>query len=56
MTLPGARKRLFSDKLIKRPPDMVEYQGQLAPWSMMEKTSTKGFEGDAFYIFRTIER
>ena len=49
-TLPNAGKGLFTDHHIKRGEEIVEYKGEIVPWSEVEKRALKGHEGYAFYI------
>jgi SET domain-containing protein len=48
--LPGAGKGLYTDQEIKKGQEIVEYQGEVVPWSVVEERSAKGEEGYAFYI------
>ena len=48
--IPGAGKGLFTDHHIKRGEEIVEYKGEIVPWSEVEKRALKGHEGYAFYI------
>ncbi len=48
--LPGAGKGLFTDSEIPKGTEVVEYEGELVPWSVVEERSAKGEEGYAFYI------
>ena len=49
-TIPGAGKGLFTDHLVKKGEEIVEYEGEVVPWSEVEKRAQKGHEGYAFYI------
>ena len=48
--LPNAGKGLFTDQHIKKGFEIVEYEGEVVPWSEVEKRAEKGHEGYAFYI------
>jgi uncharacterized protein len=48
--LPGAGKGLFTGKDVKKGQEVVEYEGEIVPWSVVEERSAKGHEGYAFYI------
>jgi SET domain-containing protein len=48
--LPGAGKGLFTDCDIEKGEEIVEYKGEIVPWSVVEERSAKGHEGYAFYI------
>ena len=48
--LPGAGKGLFTDADVKKGEEVVEYEGEVVPWSVVEERSAKGHEGYAFYI------
>lgn len=48
--LPGAGKGLFTDEDIKKGEEIVEYEGEILPWSVVEERAAKGHEGYAFYI------
>ncbi|MEP7264939.1 MAG: SET domain-containing protein [Bacteroidota bacterium] len=48
--LPGAGKGLFTDEDIPKGSEIVEYEGEILPWSVVEERAAKGHEGYAFYI------
>jgi uncharacterized protein len=48
--LPGAGKGLFTDSDIPKGTEIVEYRGELIPWSTAEERIAKGYEGYVFYI------
>ncbi len=48
--LPNAGKGLFTDQHIMKGEEIVEYEGEVVPWSEVEKRAEKGHEGYAFYI------
>jgi uncharacterized protein len=48
--LPGAGKGLYTSRDIKKDEEIVEYKGEVVPWSVVEERSAKGYEGYAFYI------
>ena len=49
-TLPRAGKGLFTDSLIKKGAKVVEYIGEIIPWSEAEKRDDKGKGGYVYYI------
>lgn len=48
--LPGAGKGLYTDEDIEKGEEIVEYEGEILPWKIVEERSAKGQEGYAFYI------
>ena len=48
--MPGAGKGLFTDSDINKGDEIVEYEGEILPWKVVEERAFKGYEGYAFYI------
>ena len=48
--LPNAGKGLFTDADIKKDAEVIEYLGEILPWSVCEERANKGKDGYAFWI------
>ena len=48
--LPNAGKGLFTDEDIKKDAEIIEYLGEIVPWSVCEERANKGKDGYAFWI------
>lgn len=48
--LPNAGKGLFTDADIKKDSEIIEYLGEIVPWSVCEARANKGDDGYAFWI------
>ncbi len=49
-TLPKAGNGLFTDADIKKDTEIIEYLGEIVPWSVCEERANKGKDGYAFWI------
>jgi hypothetical protein len=48
--LPNSGMGLFTDKLIKKDQDVVEYKGEVVTWAVCEKRANENKGGYAFFI------